>query len=522
MGTAPKRVFVSRTSELQRYPAGGSFVAAATEAINTAGHSVTDMDNFPAGESPPAEYCRQKIKDSDVYVGIIGFKYGSLVPDDEKRRSYVELEFDAADEERLPRLVFLLDDQAAPSPLPPIALTEDDQEKRERQQAFRERIRKGLRAKKVDSPEALKTQLLLALTNLPESSAVEPSADQEPTPGLVIALIPLAGLAQQRLQAALTLLQRAGEALDQVERRGVIPDAMDRYDYAVQAAFYEQLVASIKDPAEELASYSQQARTEIARAGDYVTRLGVPRFAEHPGQLAPIVERVAELERTSAELLARAAQSQSDLQRQTTIFPDFAIPGAGLSKAHADLDVACRAARSMQEGLNRPRTASASAPAPAAPAAGASDQEDVALFSAHWAGAAETRNIPPGGKAAAGPSTMATDVDARSATIPGDYIHSPNLVAVKVKGDSMSDDGLQDGDYVIVDHDEDVTDGDIGVVRRDGPGEDTEALVKRVWSERPGHYRLKSSKPHVPDVVLTPQDNPVVEGKVIGMFRPLL
>ena len=70
-------------------------------------------------------------------------------------------------------------------------------------------------------------------------------------------------------------------------------------------------------------------------------------------------------------------------------------------------------------------------------------------------------------------------------------------------------------------HDQDVTDGDIGVVRRAGPDDDTEALVKRVWSERPGHYRLKSSKPGVDDVVFTPADNPVIEGKVIGMFRPL-
>jgi hypothetical protein len=85
------RVFISQTSELRRYPSGGSYVAAAERAINAAGHLVVDMADLPAEDQTPAQVCIDRVRSCDVYVGILGTRYGSLLPD-RPHLSYTELE----------------------------------------------------------------------------------------------------------------------------------------------------------------------------------------------------------------------------------------------------------------------------------------------------------------------------------------------------------------------------------------------------------------------------------------------
>ncbi len=159
----PLRVFLSHTSELRRYPVGRSFVAAAEQAVIRSGGLVLDMEYFTAREDKPADYRREQVSLADVYAGIIGFRYGSPVRDD-PGRSHTELEFEAAAELRLPRLVFLLDEDAG------LALTPDclpDPVHGERQRAFRDRLENsGISVRRFNSADRLELLLFQALSEV--------------------------------------------------------------------------------------------------------------------------------------------------------------------------------------------------------------------------------------------------------------------------------------------------------------------------------------------------------------------
>ena len=131
------RVFVSHTSELRDYPPGNSYVAAAERAVSAAGHVIVNMADFPAADQPPAQLCIDRVRGCDVYVGVLGTRYGSPVRE-RPEVSYTELEFDTATEAGLARLVFMLDEGAADVGIPLSALL--DREFGARQEAFRRRV----------------------------------------------------------------------------------------------------------------------------------------------------------------------------------------------------------------------------------------------------------------------------------------------------------------------------------------------------------------------------------------------
>ena len=67
---------------------------AAVEAILTAGHIPAGMELFAAGDESQLEAIKQWIDESDVYLLILGGRYGSIEPSSGK--SYTHLEYDYA------------------------------------------------------------------------------------------------------------------------------------------------------------------------------------------------------------------------------------------------------------------------------------------------------------------------------------------------------------------------------------------------------------------------------------------
>jgi tetratricopeptide (TPR) repeat protein len=170
-----RRVFLSHAGELREFPAGRSFVAAAEQAVIRAGDAIADMAYFTARDSKPARYCQDQVRGCDVYVGLIGLFYGSAVRD-QPEVSYTELEFDAATEAGIPRLMFLLD-SGAELAVPPGSLRDQDATSQERQRKFRGKVLdSGVTAAMFATPGQLELQLLQALHDLgnlrPEVAAV--------------------------------------------------------------------------------------------------------------------------------------------------------------------------------------------------------------------------------------------------------------------------------------------------------------------------------------------------------------
>jgi hypothetical protein len=150
-------VFISHTSDMASFPSRRSFVQAAVDAVLKAGLRPVEMAQFAARGDPPAAYCERSVRECDVYLAVVGFRYGSRVPDRNDGVSYTELEFRTATQAGMPRLVFLLHDEVE---LPDSLIDQDSSAIA----GFRQRLRNaGLIVKTFTSPADLGEEVLHAL-----------------------------------------------------------------------------------------------------------------------------------------------------------------------------------------------------------------------------------------------------------------------------------------------------------------------------------------------------------------------
>src|SRR5271165_5972129 len=83
---------------------------AAVEAILSAGHIPAGMELFAAGDESQMEVIQQWIDESDVYLLILGGRYGSIDPVSGK--SYIQLEYEYALRMQRPFFACVISDTA--------------------------------------------------------------------------------------------------------------------------------------------------------------------------------------------------------------------------------------------------------------------------------------------------------------------------------------------------------------------------------------------------------------------------
>ena len=125
------------------------------------------------------------------------------------------------------------------------------------------------------------------------------------------------------------------------------------------------------------------------------------------------------------------------------------------------------------------------------------------------------RHIPLVGDVAAGTDVLAHENVEELLPLPEDFTGSGQLFMLRVRGDSMIDDGIFDGDYVVVRQQPDAEKGDIVVAGI--PGE--EATVKR-FSRKGSKITLLPANERLSPMEFDAADVTVF-GKVVTVLRRL-
>lgn len=125
----------------------------------------------------------------------------------------------------------------------------------------------------------------------------------------------------------------------------------------------------------------------------------------------------------------------------------------------------------------------------------------------------EMVNVPVVGRVTAGQPILAVENTEDTFPLPVDFIGKNESFILSIRGDSMIEAGILDGDYVIVEKRNTAMNGDIVVALID----EEEATVKRFYKEK-GHIRLQPENSYM-DPIIVPDAR--ILGRVTGVIRKL-
>jgi len=120
--------------------------------------------------------------------------------------------------------------------------------------------------------------------------------------------------------------------------------------------------------------------------------------------------------------------------------------------------------------------------------------------------------LPLAGRIAAGRPLEA--VEEKESLSLGDFARGGNSFVLQVKGNSMVDDHILDGDYIVVEQTQVANPGEIVVALVGGD----EATLKRFYREPGGKVRLQPANSEMQPIVV-PANEVKIQGRVIGVLR---
>ena len=121
--------------------------------------------------------------------------------------------------------------------------------------------------------------------------------------------------------------------------------------------------------------------------------------------------------------------------------------------------------------------------------------------------------LPLLGRVAAGSPIEAIDAS-ETIFVPEDMIGRKETYVLQVKGDSMIEEQIRDGDYVIVENRTTANDGEMVIALLDGEN----ATLKKLYREGHGQVRLQPANARLKPMIVD-QDRLQVQGVVIGVLR---
>lgn len=122
----------------------------------------------------------------------------------------------------------------------------------------------------------------------------------------------------------------------------------------------------------------------------------------------------------------------------------------------------------------------------------------------------EVVNVPLIGRVAAGQPLLAVENIETYFPIPAEFMPNAEVFMLKVKGESMINAGIFDGDQILVERQSTAQNGDMVVALVDDS-----ATVKTFYKED-GHYRLQPENDTMEPIIV---DECLILGKVFGVMR---